>query len=65
VNLKDDRLGYKIREASLQKIPYQLVVGEREAESGTVNPRTREGEELGAMPVTGFLAVATGGSPEP
>ncbi|MHC4448160.1 MAG: threonine--tRNA ligase, partial [Planctomycetota bacterium] len=46
VNLKDDRVGYKIREASLQKIPYVLVVGERETERGTVSPRSRDRGEL-------------------
>ncbi len=56
INRKDDRLGYKIREASLQKIPYALVVGEKEVESSTINVRTREGGELGAMSLDAFLA---------
>ncbi|MEM7408748.1 MAG: threonine--tRNA ligase [Myxococcota bacterium] len=55
-NLKDDRVGYKIREASLRKLPYALVVGEREQDSGTVNARSREDGELGEMAVADFLA---------
>jgi threonyl-tRNA synthetase len=54
-NLRDGRLGYKIREATMQKIPYLLVVGEKEAEAGTVNVRSRDHGELGAMPVAEFL----------
>ena len=57
VNLKDDRVGYKIREASLQKIPYVIVVGERETESGTVSPRSRDGGELDEMSLERFLAL--------
>jgi threonyl-tRNA synthetase len=50
----DDRaesLGYRVREAQLQKVPYMLVVGAREAESGAVSVRRRAGADLGAMPV--------------
>ena len=54
-NLKDDRVGYKIREASLQKIPFVIVVGEREAQHGTVNPRERDEGELGEMQLDEFL----------
>ena len=60
VNLKDDRVGYKIREASLQKIPYVLVVGERETERGTVSPRSRDRGELEEMPLDEFLALLAG-----
>jgi threonyl-tRNA synthetase len=55
-NLKDDRVGYKIREASLRKLPYAIVVGEREQDAGTLNARSRDGGELGEMPVADFLA---------
>lgn len=55
VNLKDDRVGYKIREASLQKIPYAIVVGEKEQENGTINIRSRDQGELGEMPIDKFL----------
>ena len=55
VNLRDDRVGYKIREASLRKLPYALVVGERERDAGTVNVRSRDQGELGEMPIADFL----------
>jgi threonyl-tRNA synthetase len=55
VNLKNDRLNYKIREASLQKIPYILVVGDKEQQNGSVNVRSRDKGELGEMPVPAFL----------
>ncbi len=57
VNLKDDRVSYKIREASLQKIPYVVVVGEREAASGTVSPRSHDRGELDEMQLDAFLAL--------
>ncbi|MGE4652088.1 MAG: threonine--tRNA ligase [Myxococcota bacterium] len=56
VNLRDDRVGYKIREASLRKLPYALVVGERERDAGTINVRSRDQGELGEMPIADFLA---------
>jgi threonyl-tRNA synthetase len=55
-NLKDDRVGYKIREASLKKLPYAIVVGEREQAAGTLNARSRDAGELGEMSVADFLA---------
>lgn len=55
VNLRDDRVGYKIREASLQKIPYALIVGEREQDAGTINVRSRDRGELGEMDVDAFF----------
>ena len=55
VNAKDDRVGYKIREASMQKVPYFLIVGEKEASAGTVNVRSRDRGELGEMSIDAFL----------
>ncbi len=55
-DFRSEKLGYKIREAQMQKIPYMLVVGDRDIENGTVSVRTRKGEDLGAMPVDAFLA---------
>ena len=52
---RSEKLGYKIREAQMQKIPYMLVVGDRDMENGTVSVRTRKGEDLGAMPLDAFL----------
>ena len=53
---RSEKLGYKIREAQLQKIPYMLVVGDRDMENSTVSVRTRGGEDLGAMPMADFIA---------
>ena len=55
-DLRNEKIGYKIREAQMQKVPYMLVVGDKEAESGAVAVRTRAGKDLGAMPVDDFLA---------
>ncbi len=55
-DLRNEKIGYKIREAQVQKLPYMLVVGDKEAESGCVSVRTRGGVDLGAMPVDEFLA---------
>jgi threonyl-tRNA synthetase len=55
VNLKDDRVGYKIREASLRKLPYAIVVGEREQSAGSINVRSRDRGELGEMSIAAFL----------
>jgi threonyl-tRNA synthetase len=51
LDTRDEKLGFKIREAQLQKIPYMLVVGAREEEQGTVSVRLRTEEDLGAMAV--------------
>jgi len=55
-DLRNEKIGYKIREAQMKKIPYMLVVGDKEAEAGTVSVRTRGGEDLGAMELDAFLA---------
>lgn len=56
-DLRNEKVGYKIRERTLQRIPYLLVVGEREAEQGTVAVRTRKGEDLGVMTVSAFAEL--------
>ncbi len=53
---RSEKLGYKIREAQMQKIPYMLVIGDRDMEAGTVSVRTRKGEDLGAMSPEDFIA---------
>ena len=53
---RSEKLGYKIREAQMQKIPYMLVVGDRDIENGTVSVRTRKGDDLGAMTPDAFMA---------
>ncbi len=54
-DFKNEKLGYKIREAQLQKIPYMLVIGDKEVASGTISPRQRDGKNLGAMTVDAFV----------
>jgi threonyl-tRNA synthetase len=55
-DLRNEKLGFKIREAQVQKIPYMLVVGDREVETGTVSPRKRSGEAMSAVKVEDFAA---------
>jgi threonyl-tRNA synthetase len=54
-DFKNEKLGYKIREAQLQKVPYMLVIGDKEVASGTISPRQRDGKNLGAMTVGAFI----------
>ncbi|WP_369297366.1 threonine--tRNA ligase [uncultured Neglectibacter sp.] len=56
---RNEKIGYKIREAQLQQTPYMLVVGDKEAESGTISPRHRRDGDLGAMTVEEFIAKTT------
>jgi len=54
---RDEKIGYKIREAQLQKVPYMLVIGEKESEDGTVVAvRSRDGGDLGTMKTEDFIA---------
>jgi len=55
-DLRNEKISYKIREHSLQKLPYQVVVGDKEKQAGTVAVRTRGGEDLGAMALDAFIA---------
>ena len=57
-DLRNEKIGYKIREAQLQKTPYMLVVGDKEAETGTVSVRSRKDGDIGAMAVAEFAAKA-------
>jgi threonyl-tRNA synthetase len=55
-DLRNEKITYKIREHSLQKLPYQLIVGDKEMQAGQVAVRTRSGDDLGAMPVDSLLS---------
>ena len=57
VDGRNEKIGKKIREAQLEKIPYMLVVGDRDMENGTVSVRHRTGEDLGAMSLEQFTAM--------
>lgn len=57
-DLRSEKIGYKIREAQLEKIPYMLVIGSKELENGTVSVRSRKQADLGSMPLDDFLQLA-------
>jgi threonyl-tRNA synthetase len=56
---RNEKLGYRIRDAQVRKVPYMLVVGEREAQSGAASLRRRTGEDVGAVPVERIVAELT------
>ncbi|OOR91372.1 threonine--tRNA ligase [Moraxella caviae] len=56
-DLRNEKIGFKIRERTLERIPFMLVMGDKEVENGTVNVRTREGENLGVMTLDEFSAL--------
>ncbi|GGF70210.1 threonine--tRNA ligase [Alteromonas lipolytica] len=57
-DLRNEKIGFKIREHTLKRVPYMLVVGDKEMEAGMVAVRSRRGEDLGSMPVADFIALA-------
>ena len=56
-DFRNEKLGYKIREGQMQKIPYMLVIGDREVESGTISPRQRDGKNIGSVSVSDFVSI--------
>jgi threonyl-tRNA synthetase len=59
-DLRNEKISYKIREHSLQKLPFQLVIGDKEVASQLVAVRSRKGEDLGQMPLDAFLSLLKG-----
>lgn len=59
-DLRNEKIGFKIREHTIQKVPYLLVVGDREVENGQIAVRARSGEDLGAMSIDEFAKLLTG-----
>ncbi len=57
LDLRNEKIGFKIRQHTLSRVPYLLVVGDREVENGTVAVRTREGKDLGSMDVESFAKL--------
>ena len=55
IDLSSERMQRKIRDAQTMKIPYMLVIGDKEAEAGSVAVRLRSGKDLGAMPLDAFM----------
>jgi threonyl-tRNA synthetase len=54
-DFRNEKLGFKIREAQIQKIPYMLVVGDREEKEATISPRRRSGETMKGMRIEDFI----------
>jgi threonyl-tRNA synthetase len=57
LDLRNEKIGFKIREHTIAKVPYLLVVGDKEMENGTVAVRTRKGEDLGVMTHDDMIAL--------
>jgi threonyl-tRNA synthetase len=55
--LRNEKIGFKIREHTLHKVPYLIVVGDKEVESNTVAVRTRKGDDLGTMSLDAFTDI--------
>ena len=64
-DLRNEKITYKIREHSLQKLPYQLVVGDKEVAANAVAVRTRSGSDLGQMPLDEFIGRLKSELPQP
>lgn len=56
-DLRNEKIGFKIRERTLERIPFMLILGDKEVESGTVNVRTRTGDNLGSMNLDDFIKI--------
>ena len=56
-DLRNEKIGFKIREHTIEHVPYLLVVGDREVESRTVSVRTQDGTDLGAMSISQFIEL--------
>lgn len=59
-DLRNEKIGFKIRERTLERIPFMLILGDKEVESGTVNVRTRAGDNLGSMNLDDFIKILDG-----
>jgi threonyl-tRNA synthetase len=56
-DLRNEKIGFKIREHTIQKIPYLLIIGDREVESNTLAVRSSNGKDLGSMTVADFVSI--------
>ena len=56
---RSEKIGYKIREAQLEKVPYMLVIGDKDIENGAVSVRDRKEGDLGSMPIDDFVKQIT------
>ena len=60
VDLRNEKIGFKIREHTLQKVPYLLVVGDKEVEDQTITVRKRGGDDLGSMEISSLCELISG-----
>ena len=54
IDLRNEKIGFKIREAQMQRIPYMLIIGDKEVENNVIAMRSRKGGDLGTMPLAAF-----------
>ena len=57
VDLRNEKIGFKVREHTLQRVPFLIIIGDKEQQSGEVAVRTREGKDFGSMPLNGFTSL--------
>jgi threonyl-tRNA synthetase len=57
LDLRNEKIGFKIREHTIQRVPYMLVIGDKELENNTVTVRTRSGEDLGSMSIADLISL--------
>ncbi len=57
VDLRSEKVGFKVREHTLQRVPFLLIIGDKEQESGEVSVRTRAGKDFGSMPLESFISM--------
>ena len=57
VDLRNEKIGFKVREHTLQRVPFLIIIGDKEQQSGEVAVRTREGKDFGSMPLKGFTSL--------
>ena len=55
IDLRNEKIGFKIREHSMQRIPYQVIIGDKELEEQTITVRTQKGEDLGSLSIDKFV----------
>jgi len=57
IDLRNEKIGFKIREHSMQRVPYLLIIGDKELEDQTIAVRTQKGEDLGSLPIDGLVNI--------
>ena len=55
--MRNEKIGFKVREHTLQRVPFLIIIGDKEQQSGEVAVRTREGKDVGRMPLNSFTSL--------